>query len=247
MRARDPPRPRFPHTEYQPSPPEPTNTLRQPEPVAISTFKLTLDQVNILKGRLKKEYGSTEAKFSTYEVVASHVWRCVCMARGVKEDQETKLYIAVDGRQRLSNPSLPQGYMGNVIFAAAPTAVAGDLLCKPTSYAVSRIREALDRIDNDYLRSALDHLELLPDISAVVRNGDTYRSPNLGITNWVRLPIYEADFGWGPPLYMGPAHIPYEGLSFLLPTQEPGTISLAISLKTQHMNLFSNLFYDMMI
>ncbi|KAJ0458741.1 Shikimate O-hydroxycinnamoyltransferase [Helianthus debilis subsp. tardiflorus] len=50
-------------------------------------------------------------------------------------------------------------------------------------------------MDNDYLRSTLDYLELQPDLKVLVRGAHMFKCPNLGITSWARLPIHDADFG----------------------------------------------------
>jgi shikimate O-hydroxycinnamoyltransferase len=100
-------------------------------------------------------------------------------------------------------------------------------------------------MDDEYLRSALDYLEVQPDISALVRGAHTYRCPNLGITSWSRLPIHDANFGWGRPIVMGPGGIPYEGLSYILPSPtNDGSLSVAIALQSEHMKVFENLLYD---
>ncbi|KAM1114082.1 hypothetical protein TB1_046019 [Malus domestica] len=195
LRGRDPPQPAFHHIEYQPAPLMKT-PLQSAKPGAadtttVSIFRLTRDQLNILKSK-SKEAGNT-VSYSSYEVFSGHVWRCVCKARELPDDQDTKLYIATDGRSRVQ-PPLPPGYFGSVIFTTTPIAVAGDLQSKPTWYAASRIHDALVRMDDNYLRSALDYLELQPDLSALVRGAHTFRCPNLGITSWVRLPIHDADF-----------------------------------------------------
>ncbi|XP_055826101.1 shikimate O-hydroxycinnamoyltransferase [Solanum dulcamara] len=247
LRARDPPQPQFPHVEYQPPPTlkvtaeNAPNSETVPE-TSVSIFKLTRDQINALKAK-SKEDGNT-VNYSSYEMLAGHVWRSTCMARGLTHDQETKLYIATDGRARL-RPSLPPGYFGNVIFTATPVAVAGDLKSKPIWYAASRIHHQLAIMDNDYLRSALDYLELQPDLKALVRGAHTFKCPNLGITSWSRLPIHDADFGWGRPIFMGPGGIAYEGLSFILPSPtNDGSQSVAISLQAEHMKLFEKFLYD---
>uniref|UniRef100_A0A2N9HYJ1 Shikimate O-hydroxycinnamoyltransferase n=1 Tax=Fagus sylvatica TaxID=28930 RepID=A0A2N9HYJ1_FAGSY len=245
LRARDPPQPTFQHIEYQPAPPMKTpfqSTKSGPENTTVSILKMTRDQLNKLKAK-SKEDGNT-INYSSYEMMSGHVWRCACKARDLPDDQETKLYIATDGRSRL-RPQLPPGYFGNVIFTATPTALAGDLQSKPTWYAASRIHDALTRMDNEYLRSALDYLELQPDLSALVRGAHTFRCPNLGITSWVRLPIHDADFGWGRPIFMGPGGIAYEGLSFIIPsTTNDGSLSVAISLQSEHMKVFEKLLYE---
>ncbi|MCE3215150.1 hypothetical protein HAX54_000998 [Datura stramonium] len=247
LRARDPPQPQFPHIEYQPPPTlkvtaeNAPNSETVPE-TSVAIFKLTRNQINALKAK-SKEDGNT-VNYSSYEMLAGHVWRSTCMARGLTQDQETKLYIATDGRARL-RPSLPPGYFGNVIFTSTPIAVAGDLQSKPIWYAASKIHDQLAIMDNDYLRSALDYLELQPDLKALVRGAHTFKCPNLGITSWSRLPIHDADFGWGRPIFMGPGGIAYEGLSFILPSPtNDGSQSVAISLQAQHMKLFEKFLYD---
>ncbi|CAH9092119.1 unnamed protein product [Cuscuta epithymum] len=244
LQARDPPQPQFHHVEYQP-PPSLNNdsaALQQPagEQAAVSIFRLSKDQICALKAGKSKE-GTV---YSSYEMLSGHVWRCACKARGLNEDQETKLYIATDGRSRL-RPPLPPGYFGNVIFTATPIALSGDLQAKPAWFAASKIHDALSRMDDSYLRSALDYLEAQPDLKALVRGAHTFRCPNLGITSWARLPIHEADFGWGRPVFMGPGGIAYEGLSFILPSPtNDGSLSVAISLQSHHMKLFKDFLYD---
>lgn len=246
LRARDPPRPAFDHIEYKPppamkTPPQPTKPGADAG-AAVSIFTLTRDQLNTLKAK-SKEDGNT-VNYSSYEMLSGHVWRSVCKARALPDDQETKLYIATDGRSRLQ-PPLPPGYFGNVIFTTTPIAVAGELMSKPTWFAASKIHNALARMDNEYLTSALDYLELQPDLKALVRGAHTFRCPNLGITSWVRLPIHDADFGWGRPIFMGPGGIAYEGLSFIIPSStNDGSLSVAIALQPEHMKVFKDLLYD---
>ncbi|KAE9467679.1 hypothetical protein C3L33_00411, partial [Rhododendron williamsianum] len=168
--------PTWPPPPAMKSPPQSTSPDSTPETL-VSIFKLTKDQLNTLKAK-SKEDGNT-VSYSSYEMLAGHVWRCVCKARGLPADQETKLYIATDGRSRI-RPTLPPGYFGNVIFTTTPLAIAGDLQSKPTWYSASRIHDALARMDNDYLRSALDYLEIQPDIKALVRGAHTSGARILG-------------------------------------------------------------------
>ncbi|CAI0459533.1 unnamed protein product [Linum tenue] len=244
LRARRPPRPSFPHNEHLPPPAMkiPSTTANNAAAVS-SIFNLTRDQLNALKSKAK-EPCNDDISYSSYEILAGHIWRCVCKARGLPDDQETKLHIATDCRSRL-RPPLPPGYFGNGIFIAAPIASAGDLRTKPAWFAASRIHEVLTRMDDEYLRSALDYLEVQPDLSALVRGAHTFKCPNLGVTSWARLPIHDADFGWGRPIFMGPIGIPFEGLSYILPSPiGDGSMSVAISLPPEHMKLFQSLIYE---
>ncbi|KAI3870126.1 hypothetical protein MKX03_021599 [Papaver bracteatum] len=192
--------------------------------------------------QLKSKCNNNEFKFSTYEVVAGHIWRCSCKARELKDDQETTISMPLDCRSR-SSPPLPDGYFGNAIFDLTAKAIAGDIVSKPLSYAVNLIHETLVSYgNNEYFRSAIDFLELNLGICTVIKGkGCSFR-----FTSWVRLEIYEADFGWGQPHYMGPG-ANGEGRSFLIPNPPGGDggLSLIITLDTEyHMNLFKESFYD---
>ncbi|KAG6520850.1 hypothetical protein ZIOFF_017911 [Zingiber officinale] len=243
LRARDPPNPSFTHIEYQPPPSMNTTSDAQvPSPAAaVGIFKFTREQLNRLKAK-----APPGGSYSTYVLLAAHVWRCACIARDLPPDQMTKMYIPTDGRQRVQ-PPLPQGYFGNVIFLTTPIATAGQVTSPEggPSPAAKIIQEALVRMDASYLQSALDYLEMQPNQKALVRGPHTFRCPSLCFTSWARLPIHDADFGWGRPIFMGPGRIAYEGQSYVLPSAAgDGGLSVAISLQPNHMLKFPKLIYD---
>ncbi|KAL7114298.1 hypothetical protein ACP275_04G111700 [Erythranthe tilingii] len=247
LRARDPPQPRFTHIEYHRGgtpPPQPNSEK------TYSVFKLTSDQINALKAKCNVGSGNggngpfPATRYTTFEVLAGHVWRCVSEARGLPGDQETKLFVSTDGRSRLS-PPLPPGYFGNVNFSATAAAPCGQLRSNHVRFAAGKTREAIARMDDEYLRSAIDYLEVQPDISAIARGPGTYNSPNLGIISWLRLPVYEADFGWGNPVHVGLAAAPPEGKCHFLPSPaSDGSLLVSISLAKEHMRLFEKLLFD---
>ncbi|KAI5054777.1 hypothetical protein GOP47_0029922 [Adiantum capillus-veneris] len=213
-------------------------------PISAELFIFSQEQVNSLKKKAEEHALPGDRPFSSYEVLSAHIWRCACLARGLQEAQLTKLYIATDGRSRLQ-PALPSDYFGNVIFTAAPVVQVGQLVGAPLADAARHIRHTVQVMDDEYLRSAVDFLELQPDLAEFSRGAHTFKTPNLGITSWVRLPIYGADFGWGPPLSMGPAGVPFEGLAYLLPGP-PGDkrLRLSITLSPDHMLRFQEFIYQ---
>ncbi|EOY29511.1 Hydroxycinnamoyl-CoA shikimate/quinate hydroxycinnamoyl transferase, putative [Theobroma cacao] len=99
-----------------------------------------------------------------------------------------------------------------------------------------RIQTILKRMDDEYLRSAIDHMETVPNVRAPVLGARGFQCPNLCINSWVRLPIYEADFGWGCPIWLGPAKGSQDGKTYVLPSPvKDGSLSLATCLDTAHM------------
>nr|WNN28530.1 shikimate hydroxycinnamoyl transferase [Gossypium barbadense] len=220
LRARDPPTPKLHHVEYDPSPALKSASKSQSDdhkPSIVSTLALTADQLNTLKAKAKVANANGGIKYSSFNILAAHIWRCVSKARGLPADQDTKLYFPVDGRYRL-DPPLPPGYFGNVIFTTALIAQAGDLETESFTDTIKRIHERLNQINDEYSRSAIDYIEKVPDLNTLVRGPHTFRCPNLVVVPWNWLPIYEADFGWGRPIYMGPGNVVQEGKIYILPS-----------------------------
>ncbi|XP_076893432.1 shikimate O-hydroxycinnamoyltransferase-like [Bidens hawaiensis] len=237
--AQDPPQPVFEHTEYHPNPN--ASSPLQVEPNEIKTvcsiFKVTQNQLNMLKEKSKEVEGNTTG-YNSFESLSGHVWKCVCEARELPYDVETKLHIPTDGRARLQ-PPIPQGYFGNVIFTTVAKAIAGDINSQPMWYATSKIHDALVMMNNDYLKSTINYMEQNLDQKPKV----SYKYTDLRIISWARLPIHDADFGWGRPIFTSPVWIP-SGYCFVLPNlTKDGSLSIVIGLEAKHMKLFSKLWY----
>ncbi|XP_042065643.1 shikimate O-hydroxycinnamoyltransferase-like [Salvia splendens] len=207
LAARNPRNPSSPHIEHHPPPPSKTHLLNSGGDTTFSTFRLSRDHINALKQKC-----NDNSNYTMYEVVAGHVWRCVSIARGLPRDQETKLQLPVD---------LPQGYFGNGIFYTCAFALIGELVSKPLKFAVEKkVHDAIARMDDEYLRPALDYLELhLQNGEGIVRTQNHVKCPNFGIMSWVRLSVHKAEFGLGKPVFVGAGEALSEGKSFLYPNQ----------------------------
>ncbi|KAL9239635.1 hypothetical protein vseg_013938 [Gypsophila vaccaria] len=245
---RDPPRVNFKHLEYQPPlPPLPPKCL--PGETLSTTehlFKLSEEEVNALKLKAMSQEVLNNHRVSTFKVIAAHVWRTVCKARGLADDQDVKLYMNTDGRFRLKDPCLPEGYFGNAIFFSCVVAKAGDITREPLSYTIGNIDEAVKRMDNpDYLRSAVDYLESQSDLTALIRGPHCSACPNFEINCWSRFPFSEVDFGWGGPKSNGLSDVKSEGSAKIFSSLTGDKCSyVGIRLFTSHMDLFRKYFYD---
>ncbi|MCL7023971.1 hypothetical protein MKW94_025267 [Papaver nudicaule] len=227
LRAGDPAIVSYPHIEYKLPSINIPSTSPLPK-VAIAKLSISTMQANQLKSESNKE----GFRFSTYEVIAGHIWRCLCKARELKDDEETTISIPLDCRLR-SSPRLPDGYFGNAIFDLTVKAVSGDIVSEPLYYAVSLIHETfMSSGNNGYL-----------SVRTIIKG----KGCNFRLSTWVRLPLYEADFGWGKPVYMGPGVNRFVGRGFLLPNP-PGSddgFFTIIPLESEYqMNLFKTYFYD---
>ncbi|KAJ0030036.1 hypothetical protein Pint_14398 [Pistacia integerrima] len=163
----------------------------------MARLKLSLDIINTLKAKFKEDQG---VNYTTFEILAAHIWRCACLACGLSDDQETKLYMPVNGQSRL-NPPLPYEYFGNFIFNATPIVLTGDIQLELLIYTVKIIHEASKRRDDVSVLAYLGQYD--SDLTVVKQRVPIHKYPNLTIVSWTEMLIYGSDFGWDSPIYMG--------------------------------------------
>ncbi|XP_028766844.1 spermidine hydroxycinnamoyl transferase-like [Neltuma alba] len=250
--------PRFEHSEFHPPPLWEGRGLEGSEretKTAVVVLKLTMDQVNKLKKKVGDSASPNKRPYSSFEVITGHVWRCVSKARYAgNDDQPTRLSTVANCRNRLK-PPLPSGYAGNVAFpTVTSTCSFHDLMHKPLNYAVGNVREALERLTDEYVRSVLDYIEREKEVNAVrynfyyparsVYDGEFRGNPNLFVISWMNFSYREADFGWGKPVYLDPGFMDSEGIAFVLDSADGDGVVVAICLQAIHMDAFKRLFFE---
>ncbi|BAT76760.1 hypothetical protein LR48_Vigan627s002300 [Vigna angularis] len=221
----------------------------------------TMDFVKISKTqieRLQKRANESSPRprndrgYSRYESVTGHIWRCASKAREHKENQPTVLTVIVDSRGRMK-PPLPEGYFGNANLDSVACSLAGDLVSEPLGYTASRIREAIERVSDEYVRSGIEFLKNQENIRRFHQDLHEERrekepffgNPNLSVVSWLRLPFYGIDFGWGKEVLMSPATHDFDGDFVLLPDpDEDGSILVCIGLQVLHLDAFKKHFYE---
>ncbi|XP_010533496.1 PREDICTED: shikimate O-hydroxycinnamoyltransferase-like [Tarenaya hassleriana] len=241
------PSPKFDHPEYD------TNAIfghvkPNPVPVDISTayLRISTQHIHALKEKANANAEKADAhgkKFSVYESLAAHLWRCACKARGHPDDQKTSLVFPVNARPRLC-PLVPRGFYGNAIQMSAPSAFSGELLKETLSSTAGRLRKSINEKDNEYIRSGIAYLRDNKVIDGF-SGRSSFRNPNLGVVSWSQMPMHAMDFGWGPPVYAAPASIRSEGKIYVLSaSSKEDSLALYVCLETSHMELFKKTFYD---
>ncbi|XP_044491404.1 omega-hydroxypalmitate O-feruloyl transferase-like [Mangifera indica] len=197
LKARKPPKIEFPHHEFSQIEDISNTSKLYEEEMRYNSFLFDLEKIEKLK-KIALEDKKLN-KCTAFGVLSAFVWRARCQALNMKPDQQTKLLFPVDGRSRFV-PPLPEGYAGNGIVLTSALCTAGDLLKNPLSYVVGLVQEAVLMVTDNYMRSAIDYLEITrarPSLAAT-----------LPITTWTRLPFNTINFGWGEPIYAGPVALP---------------------------------------
>ncbi|KAJ7971911.1 spermidine hydroxycinnamoyl transferase-like [Quillaja saponaria] len=240
--------PRFDHVEFNPPPSwiSCSETETKTEQTSVAVLKISKNQIEKLK---KEANGVLGNKNSTFEVISGHLWRSVCKARYVGCNngyQPTRLTTLVNCRKRMK-PPIPDVYFGNAVFpTVTPTCQFKDIVEKPLSYTVSKISEAIGKVTEEYVRSALDYIANQKDMNFLRTSfHSSAENPNLFVVSWMNFPNNDTDFGWGNPIYMGPGNINSEGKVFVMKNGvEDGSLIIAICLKATHINAFKKFFYE---
>ncbi|ONK77370.1 uncharacterized protein A4U43_C02F5820 [Asparagus officinalis] len=202
IKARDPPQIKFIHAEYskpaestitsftspnQPSPPPSLLTLSKNHDFRLFPFS------SMMIDRLKE---NASMKCSSFEAIVAHIWRARTKAIFDDSNEISSVLFAVDIRSKMQ-PPLPNGYMGNAVISASASARVFDIDNKPFSFCVEKVREGIERVTDEYVRSVIDWLEVHKGVPSTA-NGSFY------VSAWWKLPFHELDFGYGKPSYGGP-------------------------------------------
>jgi len=190
LRPSEKPTVKFPHHEYdQPTPDEYKKLMSPPEETHVKSFFFGSRDIEALKRQVE---GS---KCTTFEALSACLWQSRTKALNLPADQDLRLLFALNARSRFQ-PALPTGYYGNAISFACAEAKARDLTHQPLSFVVKLINEAKRRIDEEYVRSAIDMMEVKGRPHFAV--GGSYI-----ITDLSKVEYTKADFGWGEAVYGG--------------------------------------------
>jgi len=146
---------------------------------------------------LKTQAVGQGMKSPTFAVLSACLWRSRTRALQLPAEQEVRFIFLMDVRSKF-HPPLPEGFYGNAICFACAKTTAGDLANKPLPFAVKLINEAKTAVNEEYVRSVIDLMELegRPHFTVV----GTFL-----VSDVTKSGSRDVDFGWGRAAYGGPA------------------------------------------
>ncbi|KAL5718460.1 shikimate O-hydroxycinnamoyltransferase [Ranunculus cassubicifolius] len=174
------------------------------------------------------------------EVVSALIWKCLMNVATSKPGcpKPFGANIAVNLRNRMV-PPVPESLFGNFIIGALPMSQSGVELHS----LVRKLRGSVSKIDHNYV----DHLryddgvslfhDCLKESFGLVGKGE------LGfytITSWCRFPFYEADFGWGEPIWVTPLNMDHKNVVMLVDTKYGDGIEAFVTLDEEDMTLLES-------
>nr|POE92110.1 benzyl alcohol o-benzoyltransferase [Quercus suber] len=134
---------------------------------------------------------------STFELLTAYLWRCRTIAIQPDLDEEVRIICTINASAKL-NPPLPTGYYGNSFAFSGVVTTAKKLCKKPLGYALELVKKAKNKVNEEYVRSLADMLVIRgrPHVTMV---------RTFIVSDVTRAGFKNVDFGWGKPVYGGPA------------------------------------------
>lgn len=192
--ARDPPNPTYPHPEYSDPAGGADRMLSTPaSDMSRVPFFFGPREIAGLRQRAPPHVGRT----SRFELVAACIWLGRTAALGYGADEEVRLSFIVNARGRPDVP-LPEGFYGNAFAYSVAATTAGELCAGGLGYALELVKKAKSAVTYDYLLSVADLM--------VLRGRPLFALARTYIVSDVSHAGFKSvDFGWGAPVYGGPA------------------------------------------
>ncbi|XP_047045089.1 tryptamine benzoyltransferase 1-like [Lolium rigidum] len=180
---------------------------------------------------------------STFQCLLAHLWKRITAARRLKPEEFTQVRVAVNCRGK-ADPPIPLEFFGNMVLGAFPRLQVQDVLSWSYDRVVGAIRDAVARIDGDYVRSFLNfgaaHGEELTG------KGGTMCCPNLEADSWLGFRFHDLDFGGGPPAMFQVPDLPVEGLMVFMPSSVArGGVDVYMSVAEDHVTAFQQICHSL--
>lgn len=215
---------RFPPADFSgffPSGPPPP-----PPPQNIVTKRFTFNEQKI--AALKKAAAGPVMENPTrVEAVSAFIWRHFMESATMKNQMngEKRVFAAthaVDIRARAS-PPLPHQFWGNACARAMAMTTDSDEERDYYNLAI-KFREVIKKADADYVRRLENGDTFLKYYSGNEENDPAFKDGRktleiCGFTSWCRFPAYDADYGWGKPVWVSIIGVPQKNLIFFLGTK----------------------------
>ncbi|KAM4075869.1 hypothetical protein ACJW30_12G021700 [Castanea mollissima] len=192
LNARDPPHVTHAHPEYD-EVVDTKGTIFPLDDMSLHFFLFGPTEISALRKFVPHHL----SQCSTFELLTAYLWRCRTIAIQPDSDEEVRIIFAINASAKL-NPPLPTGYYGNSFALPAAVTTAEKLCKKPLGYALELVKKAKNKVNEEYVQSLADML--------VIRGRPHFTVVRTFlVSDLTRAGFKKVDFGWGKPVYGGPA------------------------------------------
>ncbi|KAE8736337.1 Detected protein of unknown function [Hibiscus syriacus] len=172
---------------------------------------------------------SNQIRPTRVEALSVFIWERLFTAVGVKSTSDKLFFIThtVNIRPRME-PPLPESSYGNLhSFALTFPSMDNNI--------ITQMRGSIKAVNNEYVKKLQDgynHFERFREIA------ETYGKDGIvpfGVTSLCRFPLYEADFGWGKPVWAASGDREIQNTAVFLDTITGDGIEAWVTLNEEEM------------
>ncbi|PWZ07180.1 Benzyl alcohol O-benzoyltransferase [Zea mays] len=180
----------------------PSSLNLKDDDMALRSFFFGPGEIAAIRDQLSPDL---QKRASRFDVIAGWLWkhRTMALAPDYSADEPMLILVVVNARGRDREATgcagIPTGYYGNAFAIPVAVSTAGELCANPVSYAVGLVKEAKDKVDMEYMRSAANLIVLRG------RRSPRFTVGMYSLTDETKARFHDLDFGWGRPVYGGPA------------------------------------------
>ncbi|TVU30872.1 hypothetical protein EJB05_22519 [Eragrostis curvula] len=243
---RSPPAPEFDHG----------NTEFRRDGHGHSYGTLPMDRIRNLSVHFPEEFvaglkAHVGGRCSTFLCLLAHAWKKITAARDLAPDEFTQIRVAVNCQPRASPPA-PMEYFGNMVLWAFPRMRVRDLLSASLATVVGVIRDAVARVDANYIQSFVDFGEIADraeeELASTAATPGMSFCPDLEVDSWLGFRFHDLDFGHGPPCAFLLPSIPIEGILIFVPScSAKGGMDLFMTLDDEHVEAFEQICHKVVV
>ncbi|XP_062006244.1 stemmadenine O-acetyltransferase-like [Rosa rugosa] len=207
----------------------------------VTTKRFVFDAANIED--LRAKYVDLDKPLikrpSRVESLSAFLWSRIVAASKDDDHVDDKLYrvMNVVNLRPLFNPPLPQSVFGNLvgISITSPTSSGAEY----SSGFIKHSREQISNITDDYvkkLHQCDEHLGFLERYADVYKRGES--TVTSMFSSICKFPLYDSDFGWGRPTYVGVPAFSFANTIVFVDPKEGGGIEVHVCLREEVMVKF---------
>ncbi|XP_016497503.2 stemmadenine O-acetyltransferase-like [Nicotiana tabacum] len=192
---------------------------------------------------LKDKYTENTRPPSRIEALSTFLWTRLMASIHRKRDENKNYGIVhtLNLRTR-SNPPLPESLFGNVmqVVVTIPSLDHNISDEEQGFELVKQVREGIHNANSEFV-SGLQKINDDKHLSFIKVKANEQRKGGLVLFNFTslcRFPLYEADFGWGQPIWVGSASLVLKNVIGFLDTKSGNGIEAWVNLKEEDMARF---------
>lgn len=183
----------------------------------IVTKRFIFDKMKLATLKEKLVVSSQMIKDPTrVEAVSAFILKQLIEVSNMKTDTK-KCFGAihtVNLRSRMGPPPMDHAF-GN-LFTLAVMAYEGD---KSYPHLAGELRKSIRKINADYVKKEVQDEEQYLDFLKSLTEKGYNRMECCNFSSWCRFPVYEADYGWGKPVWVSTTTLPYKNVVILMSTR----------------------------